>query len=332
MTTRRIGFLGYDGVQGIDLVGPAEAFAAVTAESGTESPYEVVVIGLRGRRFVTESGLKMHADATVPTTMRLDTLMIPGGRGLRENDAGPRAAAWIKDRAPHIRRIASICTGIYGVAPSGLLDGRRVTTHWRHVRNVARQFPQLRVEADPLFIKDGSFYTSAGVTAGIDLALALIEEDCGSHAALAVARELVMFLKRPGGQNQFSEPLRFQALGTDRFADLVGWISGHLADDLSVEALAQRASLSSRQLSRTFKQTYGTSPASFVEELRLREAGNRLSAGRVAIKNVARSVGFTSVDGFRRAFERRFGVTPSAYRHRFGATARVASRARGKTS
>ena len=335
MATRRIGFLGYDGVQGIDLVGPAEAFAAVPAEeNGAPTPYEVVVIGLRGRRFVTEAGITMQADATVPTSMRLDTLIIPGGQGLRENDAGATAAVWIKDRAPHIRRIASVCTGIYALAPTGLLNGRRVTTHWRHVPNVARCFPGLRVEGDPLFLKDGPFYTSAGITAGIDLALALIEEDCGSRVALAVARELVVFVKRPGGQNQFSEPLQFQAIAGDRCADLVAWIAGHLAGDLSVEALAARACLSGRQLSRVFRDTYGTSPAAFVEDLRLKEAGNRLAIGarRVGIKGVARSVGFASVDGFRRAFERRFGVTPSAYRQRFASPpkSKMAGRLRGR--
>jgi transcriptional regulator GlxA family with amidase domain len=341
MSTRRIGFLGYDGVQGIDLVGPAEAFAAVPAADGDLEalpPYQVVVIGLRGRRFVTEAGLTMRADAVVPTSMRLDTLIIPGGYGLRENDASAKAAAWITDRAPHIRRIVSVCTGIYALAPTGLLNGRRVTTHWRHVDSVARRFPELRVEGDPLFLKDGKFYTSGGITASIDLALALIEEDCGSRVALAVARELVVFLKRPGGQNQFSEPLQFQATAGDRFADLMAWIAGHLAGDLSVEALAARACLSSRQLTRVFRESYGASPAAFVQDLRLKEAGNRLAIGarRVGIKNVARSVGFTSVDGFRRAFERRFGVTPGAYRARFASTpkttmaSRVRVRGRGR--
>ena len=144
-------------------MGPAEAFAAVPAEGGENGspvPYEVVVIGLRGRRFVTEAGITIRADASVPTSMRLDTLIIPGGSGLRENNAGAAAAAWITDRAPHIRRIASICTGIYGLAPTGLLNGRRVTTHWRHVPNVAQRFPTLRVEGDSLFLKDGQFYTS----------------------------------------------------------------------------------------------------------------------------------------------------------------------------
>lgn len=319
MPQRRIGILGYDGTQGLDVVGPMEAFAAVPPDAdGGVPPYTVVLIGLAGRRFCTESGLVMQAHTVAASPrLRLDTLIIPGGRGLRETGAGARAATWIRTRAPQLRRIASVCTGVYALAATGLLDGRRVTTHWAYAEDLARRFPKLRVEADALYLKDGPFYTSAGITAGIDLALALIEEDCGPRAALAAARYLVMFLKRPGGQNQFSEPLRFQADAADRFADLVAWMSGHLDGDLSVDALAARVYMSPRHFSRTFRHTYGTSPAAFVEQLRLGEAGRRLCASRVGIDRVARSVGFGSSDGFRRAFERRFGVSPRAYRSRF---------------
>jgi transcriptional regulator GlxA family with amidase domain len=322
MAKRRIGILGYDGMQALDLVGPAEAFAAVRGDATSEAsagqcPYDIVIIGLTGRRFVAETGLTLHADTTTSGATRLDTLIVPGGRAMRDARTGARTAAWIAGRAGGVRRIASVCTGIFGVAPTGLLDGRRVTTHWRHARELAQRFPRLRVDSNALFIRDGSFYTSAGVTAGIDLALALIEEDHGPSEALAVARELVVYLKRPGGQDQFSEPLQFQMRTTDRFADLTAWVAGHLTADLSVEVLAARTFLGARQFSRLFREACGTTPAAFVEELRLGEASRRLSSRRVSVEAVARSVGYRNADVFRRAFERRFGVSPGNYRKRF---------------
>jgi transcriptional regulator GlxA family with amidase domain len=320
---RRIGILAYDGMQALDLVGPAEAFAAVrggtdeTVEGWRSPAYAVVVIGLDGKRLVAETGLTLLADVTASTSMTFDTLIVPGGRSMREESTGRRAAAWVARHQGSIRRIASVCTGIYGLAPTGLLDGRRVTTHWRHARDLARRYPGLRVESDALFIKDGRFYTSAGITAGVDLALALIEEDHGPRVALSVAREFVVFLKRPGGQDQFSEPLQFQLQAADRFADLTAWMTGHLSADLAVATLAARTCLCRRQFSRVFKQIYGASPAAFVEELRLGEASRRLLSRRVNVDLVARSVGYRSVDVFRRAFERRFGVSPGSYRSRF---------------
>lgn len=329
MTRRRIGFLGFDGVQALDLIGPADAFAS-DALSGkplvdvgeSNPPYDVVIVGLRGKRFTTSSGITMYADATVPTKVQLDTLIVPGGAGLRRPGVAELAAKWIVGRAPHIRRVASVCTGIYGLAPTGLLDGRRVTTHWSAVADIERRFPKLRVDPDALFLKDGGYYTSAGITAGIDLALAMIEADLGADAALAVAREMVVYFKRPGGQQQFSEPLRFQLESTDRFADVVTWIQSHLQADLSVDALAMKAFLSPRHFVRAFKQRFGITPSAFVEETRMGEAGRRLATRGARIDAVARSVGYASEDVFRRAFERRFGVSPKNYRARFQSDAK----------
>jgi transcriptional regulator GlxA family with amidase domain len=322
MPVRRIGLLGFDSIQALDLAGPADAFgsdalAAPEYSPNGQPPYEVVVIGLTSRRFTASSGLEFHARHVVPRNVQLDTLIVPGGAGLRRGDLADRAAEWIVSRASRIRRIASVCTGIYGLAPTGLLDGRSVATHWAFVTDVQRRFPNLRVEPDALFLKDAKFYTSAGITAGIDLALAMIEEDLGPNAALAVAREMVVYLKRSGGQQQYSEPLRFQVEATDRFADLSAWIPAHLKSDLSVEALAERACLSVRQFTRAFKARFDTTPAAFVEEARLHEACDRLAARRASIESVARSVGYGSDDAFRRAFERRFGVSPGHYRARF---------------
>ena len=233
--------------------------------------------------------------------------------------AGAVIAHWISNRASRIRRIASVCTGIYALAPSGLLDGRTVTTHWRFAGDVARRFPKLKVDPDALFVKDGSFFTAGGITASVDLALAFIEEDYGPRIALSVARELVVYLKRPGGQKQYSEPLEFQFNSADRFADLASWMLGHLRADLSLEALARRACLSPRHLARRFKQSFGATPSVFVENLRLDDACRRLTEHTQTVENVATSVGFKSDDVFRRAFQRRFGVKPSSYRTRFDA-------------
>jgi transcriptional regulator GlxA family with amidase domain len=216
-----------------------------------------------------------------------------------------------------------VCTGIYGLAQTGLLDNRTVVTHWRWAQDVARRFPSLRVDSDALFRKDGKYYTAAGVTAGIDLALALIEEDFGPRVALGVARELVVFLKRPGGQAQFSEPLQFQSESADAFGDLVSWMRGHLRADLTVEALAKRACLCPRHFARRFKNAFGQAPATFVEDLRLSEARRRLGDSSAAVKSIASSVGFRSADAFRHAFQRRFKISPTHYRHRFAQTGKT---------
>jgi transcriptional regulator GlxA family with amidase domain len=322
MPQRRIGILGFQNLQALDLIGPADVFcsdalAAPQFRDDGEPPYEVVLIGVDRKRFTASNGVQFTARYLIPTTTTLDTLIVPGGSGLRSGGLAHRVADWIASRASRIRRIASVCTGIYALAPTGLLDGRDVATHWAFVDDVQQRFPKLRVDRDALFHKDERFYTSAGITAGIDLALAMVEEDLGPDAALAVAREMVVYLKRSGGQNQYSEPLRFQVEATDRFADLAAWIPAHLRSDLSIEALAERACMSVRHFSRAFKERFAVTPAAFVEEVRLTEACRRLAARRSSIAAVARSVGYTSDDAFRRAFERRFGVSPRHYRSRF---------------
>jgi len=317
----RIGIVGFDQVDALDLVGPAEAFASALAHDANGSPrsaYEVVILGLTNSHFVAESGIVFQPRTTLRAAPRLDTIIIPGGAGLRRADTNRAVARWIEDRAGKTRRVVSICTGIYALAASGLLDGRRVTTHWRFAADVTRRFPNLRVEPNALFIRDGNFYTSAGVTAGIDLTLALIEEDLGRKAALRVARDLVVYLKRPGGQDQYSEPLRFQTMATDRLAELASWIATNPQCDLSIPILANRACLSQRHFVRRFKAAFGQSPGAFVQDRRLDEARRRLSADNLSIDAIAASVGFQSADAFRRAFRHRFRITPGRYRRNFG--------------
>lgn len=316
----RVGFLGFEGLMALDLVGPIDAFTSAFVDGGGGEPtncYEVVIIGLTGRPFTSESGVVFKPHKTIKKAPPLDTLVIPGGKGLRVPETQKKVAEWVSSQAASIRRIATVCTGTFGLAATGLLDGRRVTTHWRQAQLLAQCFPQLKVDPNALYLKDGKYYTCAGITAGIDLSLALIEEDFGPRVALSVARELVVYLKRPGGQEQFSEPLRFQTHSSDRFADLAAWIQGHLRHDLSAEALAERACLSPRHFTRRFKDVFGTTPADFVDDLRLREARERLTLPDQTVDSVADSVGFKSADAFRRAFERRYGLQPSNYRRHF---------------
>jgi len=317
---RRIGILLFDGLTALDVTGPADAFASARVED--RAVYEVATIAPTARACAAESGVRLVPDHVLADAPALDTLIVAGGSGLRRPGVADTLAAWIVQRAPRLRRIASVCTGIYGLAPTGLLDGRRATTHWRFARDVADRFPRVRVDADALYIKDGRCYTSAGVTAAIDLSLSLIGEDHGARVALAVARELVVHVKRDGGQEQFSEPLQFQVRAADRFGDLAAWMASHLDRDLSVEALARRAAISPRHFSRRFKVAFRRSPAAFVEALRLDAARQRLTERTTRIDGVAGSVGFRSPDVFRRAFTRRFGISPSTYRARFESAVR----------
>jgi len=322
MNPKHIVILGYNNIMGLDLVGPLEAFGSAQMKSSRgpgEPCYRVTVAALDTKTFRSEFGLAFTAEVSLSHIREADTLIVPGGRGLREPDAHQKLTAWLLRSGDAVRRIASVCTGIYGLAPSGLLDGRTVSTHWKFASDLAKRFPKLNVDPNSLYRKDGKFWTAAGVTAGIDLSLALIEEDFGPEVALAVARELVVYMKRPGGQEQYSEPLQFQLHSRSHFADLLPWMRGHLDQDLSVEALAARISLCPRQFSRRFAMEFGSSPASFVRRLRLDEARERLSAPDCTVESVARSVGFRDADNFRRAFERSFGIPPREFRGRFKA-------------
>ncbi len=262
--------------------------------------------------------MRALTDVAIEGCTPLDTVIVPGGCGVRV-DAGLRGtiAGWLRRNARRIRRVATICTGIYPLAESGLLHERRATTHWRFADDVARRWPSIRLDPNAIFIKDGRFYTSAGITAGIDLALALIEEDLGSAIALAVARDLVVYFKRSGGQLQYSEPLRLQTDSLHEFAEIVAWMRDNLAKDLSIETLAERMNLSTRHFARKFKAAFTSTPAQFVEKLRLDESRWLLANDDLSVERIAVAIGYGSADAFRRAFERRFGLAPSEYRGRF---------------
>jgi len=320
MSPKHVAIVGFEDMMSLDLTGPLEAFtsARIESPSGRHEPcYKVTIAALGAKSFRSESGLRMTASCSLSSLRQVDTLIIPGGRSMRDPAINAKLADWISRSVREIRRVATVCTGAYGLAATGLLNGRRATTHWMFCRDLAARYPKIKVDANALYIRQGKFYTSAGVTAGIDLSLALIEEDFGPQVALAVARELVVYLKRPGGQEQYSEPLKFQAQSSSRFAELAPWMMAHLGRDLSVERLAEQVCLCPRQFSRRFKYEFKSSPAAFVQRLRLDEARKRLSAAESSVEAVARSVGFQDPDSFRRAFVKRFGVAPSTFRGRF---------------
>lgn len=314
-TKRKVVFLLYDQVNAIDIAGPAEAFASITHRDGRKA-YQIVSWAVGDLVVRTESGIRMCADRDLPSKPKADILIVPGGKGIREPEILHRTAKWLGKHSTQFERIAAVCTGAYALAESGLVDGCSITTHWAHAKDLQSQYPKVLVDADSLFLQDGRYYSSGGVTSGIDLALDLIEADFGSSAAMNAARELVVFLRRPGSQAQYSLPLEFQSGAPSALADTCNWAAGNLDSDLSVEALAMHAGLSPRHFSRSFRKAFGTPPASFVKRLRL-DAGRTLLSQGVGLARIAAATNFKSTDGFSRAFESEFGVLPSEYRRRF---------------
>jgi transcriptional regulator GlxA family with amidase domain len=328
MNPKRIGFLGFDGVAASDLTRAADVFAAATLDGGYGnriSCYHVCTIGFAFECFRSESGVAFRLDSTLETVSELDTIIVPGGKGLRQSLVSERLADWILRRVTQTRRIAAIGAGIYGVAQTGLLDGREVTTHYRYASDVTRCFPNLRVDTRRHLVKDGAFYTSSGPHASIDLALALIEEDYGRHVALAAAQQFVMPSANGNGQHKLPSPLVFNSQPADRFAELIPWMMRNLHEDLSVNTLARRACMSPSHFNRAFKSVFGNTPAEFVEMLRINEAKRRLSVPKRTLDTIAASVGFSDAQKFQRAFERRFGAKPRSYLKNIKATSMMAS-------
>jgi len=328
MLGKRIGFVGFDGVTATCLVAPGDAFGVATLDSGYGDRipcYQIYTIGITPEAFRAESGIIFKPDETLQTAPELDTIIVPGGKGLRQGDASDQISDWLLTRANRTRRIAAISTGIYGLAPTGLLDGREVTTHWRFASDVARRFPKLRLDHKRPLVKDGAFYTSNTLSAAIDLSLTLIEEDYGWHVALSVAQELGMPLIHRNGREALSKPLIFESQPTDRFAELVPWIMRNLNQDLSVNTLARRACMSPSHFTRAFKSIIGSTPAEFVETLRINEAKRRLSIPKRTLDTIAASVGFSDAESFRRAFVKRFGTSPRSHLKNFDLASTVVS-------
>jgi transcriptional regulator GlxA family with amidase domain len=319
-TTRIIELLVFPLVQILDVTGPLQVFASANdfvLESGGRPPYELKVVAQGGAQVMASAaGLKLST-LPLPLAMEpIDTLMVAGGQGVEAAAADPAIIAWVQTRALKARRVASVCTGAFLLAACGLLDGRRAATHWSYCDELAHRFPKVRVESDPIFLRDGAVWSSAGVTAGIDLALALVEEDLGPTVALAVARYLVVFMKRPGGQAQFSAALTLQA-ADEKFGKLHQWISRHLADDLAIPVLADRAGMSERSFIRHYTESTGLTPARAIERLRVEAARRLLSESSLPVKRICQRCGFGSEETMRRSFFRLLAVTPQDYRARF---------------
>ena len=313
---RVVEILAYPAVQLLDVAGPLQVFASANEllrRQGGAPLYAPRVVS-KGASVVTASaGLGLVTMPLPRARTAPDTLLVAGGPGVHAAAADPAVMGWLRSHATRARRVASVCTGAFLLAAAGLLDGRRAATHWMYCAELARRFPAIRVEPDPIFVRDGAIWTSAGVTAAIDLALALVEEDAGRTLSLAVARHLVMFLKRPGGQAQFSTALWLQG-AEDRFGALHGWIAGRLSGDLSLPALAQRAGMSERSFSRHYAKATGITPARAVERLRVEAARRLLSDTRLPIKRITERCGFGSEETLRRSFIRLLAATPQDYR------------------
>ncbi|MBO0694801.1 MAG: helix-turn-helix domain-containing protein [Verrucomicrobia bacterium] len=328
MNPKRIGILGFDGVAASELARAVDVFTAATLDGGYGnriSCYHVSTIGFGSECFRSESGIVFRSESAPETASELDTIVVPGGNGLRQSLVNERIADWILARVAETRRIAVIGAGIYGVAQTGLLDGREVTTHYHHASDVARCFPNLRIDPRRHLVKDGAFYTSSGPQAATDLALALIEEDYGRHVALAAAQEFLVPSINGNGQHKLPSPVVFDSQPADRFAELVPWIMRNLQEDLSVHTLARRACMSPSHFSRAFKSVFGSSPAEFVETLRINEAKRRLSVPKRTLDTIAASVGFSDAQTFQRAFQRRVGAKARSYLKNFQATSPVAA-------
>ncbi|MEV8626826.1 GlxA family transcriptional regulator [Streptomyces sp. NPDC051079] len=310
----------FDDVQSLDVTGPVEVFAGAGRAAGVPDAYPVRTASLDGGPVRTHSGLRLLPDTSLAEAVAEGpphTLLVPGGEGTRHPD--PALVDWLRAHGPRAERLVSVCTGALLLAEAGLLDGHRVTTHWLACAQLARRFPAVEVDPDPIFVRDGRLATSAGVTAGIDLALALVEEDLGRDAALTVARHLVVFLRRPGNQAQFSAQLSAQTARREPLREVQHWITEHPDDDLSVEALAARARLSPRHFARAFQAETGTTPGRYVDRVRLEHARRLLEDTGRGVEEVSRAAGYGTPEAMRRAFLKTLGTAPAEYRRRFHA-------------
>ena len=321
---RTIVFLAAPSTQILDVAGPFQVFVRaselfVQEDPSHKPPYRVVLASTTPQKAVTTNCGLVLAGAETFRSVRgpIDTLLVAGGSGVEKAGRDKELLTWLRAAAGRVRRIGSVCTGAFLLAAAGLLDGKRATTHWKWAGELAKRSNRIAVDPDPIYIRDGNTYTTAGITAGMDLALALVEEDLGSPMALKVAREMVLYLRRAGGQSQFSTALSLQASDRRQIEEIRTWATDHLHQDLPVEKLAARAGMSPRNFARVFLKDTGTTPARFVERLRVEAARRRLEESRDKLEKIATDCGFGSLSSLRRAFVRALHVAPADYRSRF---------------
>jgi transcriptional regulator GlxA family with amidase domain len=322
--TRRVVLAVAPGAEILDLVGPFQVFSTASRLYEAQHPhaapiYRVEIVSCSPQTsFTTNCGLQMVAHRSFRHARGdIDTLLVAGGAAIEGDLTSPETVQWIRSAAAVTRRVGSVCTGALLLARAGLLNGRRATTHWNWCQHLAQRYPRIAVDPDPIFIRDGNVYTSAGVTAGMDLALALIEEDHGSPLALQVARQLVLYLRRPGGQSQFSAALSLQSSDRQPLRELHAWVLENLDKSLNVQKLAERVSMSPRNFARVFRREVGITPGKFVERLRIETARRRLEETPHTLKRIAQECGFSGVGAMRGVFQRVVGTSPGQYRQHF---------------
>jgi transcriptional regulator GlxA family with amidase domain len=320
MRERHVVIVAFAGLQPLDAVGPFEVFASanrVVEALGRPGRYRLTLASVGGQSVLSESGLQLGTEPLPDSEVKIDTLLLPGGSGSRTARYEPALIEWIRAAAPRCRRITTVCTGTFLGAEAGLLNGRRVTTHWAAAAQLQREYPELVVDADPIYIRDGKYWTSAGVTAGIDLALALVQDDLGTEVAQTVARWLVMFLHRPGGQTQFASPVWVPRADRSTIRAVQSLVEAAPGGDHRLPALAAAAAMSVRHFARVFTAEVGETPGRFVERVRLEAARVELETTNNTLDVVADHCGFGTAETLRRTFQRRLNVAPDAYRRRF---------------
>lgn len=313
---RRIVHFVYPGAKLLDCTGPLQVFADAAEYARGAGHYSTVIVSVEGGPVVTDAGVPLPTRAVSGLRLKSsDAVLVTGGIGVYAAAQDDRIVGWLRSRAPRVELVASTCTGAFLMGAAGLLDGRRAVTHWSRCDDLQERYPGARVEADPIYIEDGNVWTSAGVTAGIDLSLALVERDLGRSVAMEIARNLVVYSRRPGGQSQFSQRLQQQSADeSDEFEQLHGWIEDHLASDLRVEQLADRCAMTPRTFHRLYTKQMGQTPARAVARLRIEAARRLLEETTNPVKEIARRCGFGGEEQLRRNFQRELGVSPSGYR------------------
>lgn len=318
---KQVGIFLYQQVQAVDVAGALDTFGQANAELeklGRPAAYQLHLVGLKAGLICAENGLKMAVDTGLGDCPELDYLVLPGGCGSQQLLENVSFLQWVQERDRELQKLLSICTGAFLLAATGLVDGRKISTHWRFAQSLQARFPAIVVEAEALYCRDGKYYSSGGMTAGIDLCLSVLEQDLGLHMAQTVAQELVMYLRRSGNQSQYSRPLSVQSSEETRFIHLQQWLLDNLHRSVTTSQMAAEVCMSERHFRRQFNVRFGLSPSRYLEQLRLDRARSLLLCDGYTLERVCAECGFVSTSSFGRLFKQRFSTTPMAFRKHFG--------------